>query len=389
VPRPSPAALSAAIRRFAATEAASGAACMAAIVVALGWANSPWHSSYLTLWTAHVASAAGPLQLPGDVAHWVADGGMTVFFFVIGLELKRELVSGQLQDKRTAALPVLAAVGGMVLPAVLYLVLAAGVAPARGWVVPMATDLAVTLGVIAVLGHRVPAGMKVFLLTLAIVDDVGAVAAIAIGLTRQLDLAALAVAIGLVAVLFVLASRRVAPPAVVLLLSLGVWLATFRSGVHPTIAGVACALALPVSDWTASLEDRLHTVAASVIVPLFIVAEAGVRFSSVSLASGPAARVFLAVGGALVFGKAAGVTGAAWLAARLRIGRLPEGAGWGDLVGMAVLCGIGLTVAVLAADFSFTAPAQQQAAKLGVLTGSAVAAVVGSGIFVARRRRAD
>ena len=378
MPRRAPSSITGIVRRFLQTETASGVACVVAIAVALVAVNSPWHASYESLWSTHVASKAGWLRLPGDVRHWIGEGAMVIFFFVIGLEIKRELVAGELRHWRAAALPVLAAAGGMLTPALIYLALTAGRGSARGWAVPMATDLAVALAVVTLLGPRVSRGLKLFVLTLAVADDVGSVIAIAVGFTAHLGVGSVCVAMLLVVVLALLAKRGLAPLPVAVVLGAGAWLATLRSGVHPTVLGVALAFALPVGDQSARLEDRLHAWGSIVIVPAFLAAAEGVRVSSLSFGSAGSNRVAVAVTVARVLGKPVGITLAAWLAVKLRVGRLPAGATWFDLAGVGVLCGIGLTVAVLVVDLSFSQPTVVAAAKFGVLSASAFAAVAGA-----------
>ena len=375
------------ILRFLATETAAGAACVAAIVLAMVWANSPWHGSYTSFWHTRVTLGRGTLRTPETLAAWISEGAMVVFFFVVGLEVKRELLTGELRHWKAAALPVLCAVAGMVVPAAIYWSMTAGTDARDGWAIPMATDLAVAVAVIAALASRVPPALKVFLLTLAIADDIGAVVVIATFFTDHLDFAALGVAVVAVGAIAGLSrsGRQLGP--LIVALAVGAWLATLRSGVHPTVAGVAIAFALPTGARSERLEERVHPVASLVIVPLFVVASAGVRIADASLSSAAAGRIALAVGVSLVVGKTLGVAGAAWILVKLRVGRLPDGVAWGQVAGLAVLCGIGLTVAVLVADLALTVPAEQAAAKIGVLGASTVAGCAGAAVLALSARR--
>jgi NhaA family Na+:H+ antiporter len=287
------------VKDFLQTEAAGGLFLLAATVVALGWANSPFAAGYEGLWSTELTIGAGPLAVTEDLKHWVNDGLMALFFFVFGLEIKRELVVGELREPRRANLPVLAALGGVVVPAGIFLLLNAGGEGGRGWGIPMATDIAFAVGVLAVLGSRVPTGAKVFLLTLAIVDDILAITVIAVFYTGQLAVAWLAVAAaGMVLVLLL---RQLGVRAISAYVPLGVlvWLATLESGVHATIAGVALGLATPARPAGGrpvleQLEHRLHPLSSYVVIPLFALANAGVSLGGDAL--GRAARSPVALG---------------------------------------------------------------------------------------------
>ncbi len=387
-------------------------------VLALAWANSPWQATYESLWTTELAVEVGRFSLSEDLRHWVNDGLMTLFFFVIGLEIKRELVHGELRDPRTAALPVLAALGGMIVPAVLYLLVTNGGPGSAGWGIPMATDIAFALGVVAVLGRRVPSSLKLFLLTLAIVDDIGAIAVIAVAYSSHLDRTALAVAGAGVVTVLVLRRAEVTWVPIYVAVGVGVWLATLASGVHATIAGVVMGLLTPASplapaalarEWAGDLADepspgelagmarlakasvsvaerlahQLHPFTSFVVIPIFALANAGVTLSADALAPVGAGAVALGVVVGLVVGKVAGIAAFSWLSVRLGLSRLPEGVGWGQLVGIASLAGIGFTVSLFIAGLAFEDPALVAAAKTGILAASATAAVLGA-VVVAR-----
>ncbi len=408
-----------AVQHFLHTESAGGIVLLVGALVALVWANSPWQASYEELWRTELTLELGRFRLTEDLRHWVNDGLMALFFFVIGLEIKRELVHGELRDPRTAALPVLAALGGMVVPALLYLLVAAGGPGGHGWGIPMATDIAFALGVVALLGRRVPASLKLFLLTLAIVDDIGAIVVIAVAYSSGLDLAALAVAGAGLMVVVALRRAEVTWVPIYVAVGAGVWLATLASGVHATIAGVVLGLLTPASpltpaavarDWAGDLADepspeelvgmtrlakesvsvaerlahQLHPFTSFVVVPLFALANAGVVLSTGALAPTGAAAVAAGVVVGLVVGKVVGIAAFSWLALRLRWGTLPVGVGWGQLVGVATLAGIGFTVSLFIAGLAFDDPALADAAKLGILAASAIAAILGSLILVRR-----
>jgi NhaA family Na+:H+ antiporter len=381
---PPPARPTGALRGFLATEASSGAVLLAATVVALAWANSPWGDSYRRLWDAVLTLPPGHRHISEDLRHWVNDGLMAIFFFVAGLEIKRELVVGELRDRRAAALPIIAALGGMVVPALVFTAVTIGGPGAHGWGVPMATDIAFAVGVVALLGPRVPPGLKLFLLTLAIADDIGAIVVIAVFYAGAIDLAALGVA-GL-AFAGVVLLRRLGVIALAPYAGLAVvaWIAMYESGVHATIAGVVLGMltpARPIGPATiapaARLEHLLHPVASYAIIPVFALANAGIELRGDMLGGDGATRVALGVVLGLVVGKAVGITGASWLAVRLGLGVLPAGASWRQLVGIACLGGIGFTVALFVSGLAFDQPALGDAARVGVLAGSVLAAFAG------------
>ena len=412
------------LQRFMEIEAAGGVIMMAAAVIAIVWANSPWQAGYDTLWGTRLNIELGGLaHVDLSLRDWVNDGLMTVFFFVVGLEIKRELVVGELRDPRAAALPAIAAVGGMAVPALIYLAVNGGHAGSRGWGIPMATDIAFAVGVVSLLGRRVPSGAKLFLLTLAIVDDLGAIGVIAVFYTSDLSLEWLAVALAAVAVAVYLTRIQVRSQVIYLVLGAFCWYGLHESGVHATLAGVAFGLICPV--WSfydprrfaerarplvgvveaayndppletieheqgeASLHELDHLVtetvspldrnerrlapwAGFVIVPVFALANAGVELGDAAFG-----RVAIGVAAGLVIGKTVGVFGAAWLAVRLGAGRLPSATTWNHMVGLAICAGIGFTVALFVAGLSFDAADLNNEAKLGILAGSLVAGLAG------------
>lgn len=379
------------VKEFLHTEAAGGVFLLAATVVALGWANSPLAAGYQGLWGRELTIGAGPLAVTEDLKHWVNDGLMALFFFVVGLEIKRELVVGELRDPRRASLPVLAALGGVVVPAAIFLALNAGGQGARGWGIPMATDIAFAIGVLAVLGARVPAGAKVFLLTLAIVDDILAVTVIAVFYTSQLAVGWLAVAGGGMVLILVL--RRLGVRAISAYVPIGVlvWLATLESGAHATIAGVTLGLATPARPVQGRpvlelLQHRLHPLSSYLVIPLFALANAGVPLGGDALGRAARSPVAWGVALGLVAGKVLGVAGASLVAVRLRLGALPDGLTMGHVLGLAALAGIGFTVSLFIAELAYPGSDLVDLAKVGILAGSLVSGFAGAALLVSRGR---
>jgi NhaA family Na+:H+ antiporter len=368
-----------ALRAFLRTEVASGVFLVVAAIAALVWANSPWQAGYDRLWTTHATVAVGRASLRLDLRHWLNDGLMALFFFVVALEIKRELVDGELRNRRTAAVPVLAAVGGMVVPAVIYLGLNRHGPAAHGWGVPMATDIAFAVGVLALVARSAPVGARLFLLTLAIVDDIGAIVVIAVVYSHDLSLAWAGVAVVVVGLVGLGRIRGLRSPPLYLVLGLVLWVALHAAGVHPTLAGVAMGLLVPAGG-IEQLEGRLHPWTSFVVVPLFALANAGVSLSSSAVADAVGSTVTLGVVLGLVVGKAAGIVGASWVATRVGIGELPEEVGWRHVLGLATLGGIGFTVSIFIAGLAFdgaTGAALTADAKLGILTASVLASLVG------------
>lgn len=384
------------LQQFLHTEAAGGIVLLVAAVFALTWANVA-AGSYDRVWHTTLTVGVGDWTITEDLRHWINDGAMTLFFFVVGLEIKRELVSGELRDHRAATLPAIAAVGGMVVPALIFYGITAGTAGSRGWGIPMATDIAFAVGVLAVAGRGLPSGLRLFLLTLAIVDDIGAIVVIALFYSDSIAFDALAAASGLLALMSLLRRAHVRPEALYLLLGAGVWLTVFESGVHATIAGVALAFVTPAVAFRqarahkavsplARLEQGLHPWTSFLIVPLFALANAGVRLGGRSLNQTASLRVTAAVAAGLVIGKIAGITLGALVATRLGLARLPTGVVWSHVVGVAAIGGIGFTVSLFIASLAFTDSAPLDAAKLGILAGSVLSGVAGSVVLMRARR---
>jgi Na+:H+ antiporter, NhaA family len=380
------------LREFLRAEAAGGIALAVAAVAALVWANSPAAGGYGALWGQELTVGVGPVSLTEDLRHWVNDGLMAVFFFVVGLEIKRELVTGELREPRAALLPVLAAAGGVALPAGIFLALTAGTATSAGWGIPIATDIAFALGVLALLGTRVPVGAKLFLLTIAIVDDIVAITVIALAYSDRVSPDWLAGAVG---GLLVIAGMRVAGVSAIwpyIPIGVAVWVATLESGIHATIAGVALGLLTPATpvggrDVLAVLQHRLHPVSAFAIVPMFALANAGVALAPEALRAPGAGRLAGAVALGLVVGKIFGIAGVTLAARRLRLGVLPDGVTTRYVWGLAALAGIGFTVSLFIADLAYDGAALVDTAKMGILTGSLVAALLVAAILFPGRHR--
>ncbi len=378
------------------TETVGGALLLAGAVVALLWANSPWREAYTTV----LGTELGPQWLSGaalhlDVAQWAADGLLAIFFFVAGVELKRELVVGDLRDPAKALLPVVAAVCGVVVPAGLYLAVVAGTpGTARGWAIPVATDIAFALAVLAVLGTHLPSALRSFLLTLAVVDDLIAITIIAVGYTSDLAVLPLLGALVPLAGFAVLVQRRVVAPWLLLPLAFTTWALVHASGVHATVAGVLLGFAVPVRrrpDEEHSvgehLEHAVRPVSAGVAVPVFALTAAGVTLVGGGLGGAVRDPVFLGIAVALVVGKVVGVFGGTWLTARFTRAELSEDLGWSDVLGVSLLAGIGFTVSLLIGELAFGAGSDRdEHVKLAVLAGSLVAAALAAAVLLRRNR---
>jgi Na+:H+ antiporter, NhaA family len=383
--------------RFLSIEVASGLALLAATALALAWANSPWEASYRALWHTPLGLHLGGWRLERDLHFLINDGLMVVFFFVVGMEIRREIHAGELSQLRRAALPAFAALGGMIAPACIYLALNRGGEAAGGWGVPMATDIAFAVGILALLGRRVPPALRILLLALAVIDDLGAIVVIALFYSAGLDVGGLAVAGGGLLLVALLQRLRARAAALYLIPGLVMWVGIYRSGIHPTLAGVIMGLVTParapagVPGAQAPI-DRLvallHPWVAFAIMPLFALANAGVALGGARL-QGTGAWVTAGVVLGLALGKPLGVLGLCWAAVRLRLAVLPAGVGWPQLLVVGVVAGIGFTMALFIAALAFPAGALLEAAKLGILAGSLAAGLAGLAAgFVLLRPRA-
>lgn len=373
------------VLQFLRTEAAGGVALVAAVAVALAWANGPWSHGYDALWGFHVSVGTPGLALTDSLRGWVDEGLMALFFFVVGLEIKRELVHGELRDPRTAAVPALAALGGMVVPALIFTAWTAGRAGGHGWGIPMATDIALVVGVLAILGTRAPAKLRVFLLTLAVVDDIGAIVVIAVFYASHVRWTWLGGAVVGVAVM-VLMRPVVRTPIAYVPIAVAVWVATFNSGVHATIAGVALGLLTPTGEVGGrevleDLETRLHPWTSFVVIPVFALANAGIALDAHAVGTSLTHAVGLGVFTGLVVGKPVGVISATFLATACGL-RLPEGMRRAHVVGAGLLAGIGFTVSLFVAELAFPGTALLDHARIAILAASCTAAVVGIGALL-------
>ena len=410
------------VERFLSIEASSGIVLLLAAVVAMIWANSPWRSSYEGLLHAPIGLQVGGWSFERDLHFWINDGLMVVFFFVVGLEIKRELTGGELSEVRRAALPVFAALGGMLVPAGIYLLFNAGTPASTGWGVPMATDIAFAVGVLALLGKRVPPALRILLLALAVIDDVGAILVIALFYSSSFSFSGLLVAGAGIAIIIMMQNLGVrlawayVPPALV------TWAGVYATGVHPTIAGVIIGLLTPARAWLGRdrfvhhasaaveavrgddldedgrrlhsrlehlniarreavspverLQHALHGWVAFGIMPLFAIANAGVHLGAARLDGGGRATLLGVLLG-LVLGKPIGVMTFSWLAVRARAAVLPAGVRWSGVLVVGFVAGIGFTMALFIASLAFPGGALIDVAKIGILAASTVAAVVG------------
>jgi len=355
------------LERFLRIESSSGVVLLACAAVALAWANSPAHAHYEAFWDTGLPSHS--------LRDWINDGLMSLFFLVVGIEIRRELHDGALAGRRRAALPLAAAIGGVAVPAVVYLAIGSDPVALRGWAIPTATDIAFAVGVLTLLGSRVPAEIRVLLLALAVVDDVVAILIIALFYGREFDASGLALAAAATAGLIAL--RRVNPRSVWPFLPVGamLWAGLFASGLHPTLAGVILGLLMPLPAG-ARLGDFLHGPVAFGVMPVFALANAGVYLGGIDWNAAGAASVAVACAAGLVLGKPAGVLAGSYLAVRLGLCALPPRVDWGGISVIAILSGIGFTMAIFIASLAFDGPLLS-AAKVGVLSASVTAALLG------------
>ena len=367
------------IKDFLKLESASGIILMVATVLALLAANTPLISVYNLLIDLPVEVRVGPLQIAKPLLLWINDGLMAIFFFLVGLELKREALEGELSDIRQVVLPAAGAIGGMLVPALIYAWLNWGDNTAiKGWAIPAATDIAFALGILALLGSRVPVSLKVFLVSLAIFDDIGAIIIIAMFYTSELSLSALIVAFTALPILFILNRRGVSEVTPYLLIGLIMWVAVLKSGVHATLAGVILAMFIPLRDRhkperspLRELEHDLHKSVAFGILPVFAFANSGISFAGLD-ASQLLHPVPVGVAAGLFFGKQLGVFLFCWLAVVMGIAKLPQGVNWWALYGTALLCGVGFTMSLFIGSLAFEQTSVNLLfdERLGIIVGS-------------------
>ncbi|HRD27115.1 MAG TPA: Na+/H+ antiporter NhaA [Caulobacter sp.] len=369
---------------FLRTEAASGLILASAALLALVWANSPWRDLYFAFVKAPFTLQVGGWEETRSVLKWTKDGLMAVFFFVVGLEIKYEVLKGELSNPRKLAMPVLAAVGGMAAPALVFLAFNLGADGAPGgWPIPTATDIAFALAVLAIAAPGLPASLRVFLLTLAIADDLGAVALIAVLFTKTIHLAPLAAACAGLAVMVWLWRWKTTPPLVFAAAFLAVWALTLQSGVNTSLAGVAAALTVPIASRRPgghgplkSYMEALHPYVAYGVLPFFAFVAAGFAFDAFPT-EGLLAPLPLGIAAGLVLGKPLGVFGAAALAAALKLGQRPSGSTWLQLLGVSMLCGVGFTMSLFIGGLAFNDGAGATQVQLGVVAGSLLSALAG------------
>lgn len=381
---------------FLRLEAAGGIVLVVAAAIALVWANTPAAPAYFALLEVPVAVRVGALDIAKPLLLWINDGLMAIFFLLIGLEVKREVLEGELSTLRQAALPGVAAVGGILVPALVYVAFNAGdQAALRGWAIPTATDIAFALGVLALFGDRVPASLKVFLLALAIIDDLAAIVIIAVFYTAELSWLALALALTCMAALLVLNRLSITRIAAYMLIGVLLWVCVLKSGVHATLAGVAVGLTLPLRTANAAseaplerLEHILHPWVSYGILPIFAFANAGVSLADIPpamlLASLP-----LGIALGLFLGKQIGVLAFSWAAIKLNLASLPSGATWAHLYGVALLTGIGFTMSLFIGTLALTDAAAAPLIRLGVLAGSLASALAGYAVLWRAARAGD
>ncbi|SEI06997.1 Na+/H+ antiporter NhaA [Pseudomonas asplenii] len=381
--------------RFFQLEAASGLLLIAAAALALIINNSPLSHLYNGLLEVPVVAQVGALKIAKPLLLWINDGLMALFFLLIGLEVKREVLEGHLSKPSQVILPGAAAIGGMLVPALVYWILNRDDPTALGgWAIPMATDIAFALGVLALLGKRVPVSLKLFLMTLAIIDDLGAIIVIAMFYSGELSGLSLLLAGACLLALIAMNRLGVIKLAPYLIVGLILWVCVLKSGVHATLAGVTLAFCIPLRTKNAepspllSLEHALHPWVAYGILPLFAFANAGVSLTGVTLESFTH-HVPLGIAAGLLIGKTVGVFGLTWLAIKVGMATLPQGANWGQVFGVAILCGIGFTMSLFVGSLAFVAGSSDYVGmdRMGILTGSILAALIGYAVMTIASRR--
>jgi NhaA family Na+:H+ antiporter len=384
------------IQEFLKLEAASGLVLFAAAILAMVLANSPLSPAYAAMLQTQASVSIGNFAIAKPILLWVNDGLMAIFFLLIGLEVKREILEGELSDRSKAALPVAAAIGGMIVPSAIYVWLNRHDPSAlNGWAIPAATDIAFALGVLALLGKRVPESLKVFLLALAIIDDLAAIGIIAVFYSGDLSLGALGLAAITLALMVVMNRAGVSRPAPYLIAGLLLWVFVLKSGVHATLAGVATAFAIPLrarNDESPSplnsVEHALHPWVVYGIMPSFAFANAGLSLGNIN-ANALFQSVPLGIMLGMVIGKPVGITLSSWVAIRSRLAGMPEGASWMQLIGVGMLCGIGFTMSLFVASLAFERGATEYflSDRLGILAGTVLAGALGYGTLRLAIRR--
>ncbi len=374
------------ITRFLRLESSGGIVLMIATVLALIAANSPFKAIYFLLIDTPVEIRIGALEIAKPLLLWINDGLMAVFFFLVGLELKRELIEGELSDKRNVILPGVGAIGGMLIPALIYIYFNAGDEVAmKGWAIPAATDIAFALGILSLLGSRVPISIKIFLTSLAIFDDIGAIIIIALFYTEKISLTALVIVAFCIPILTILSKRGVESKSVYVFVGLVMWVAMLKSGVHATLAGVILAMFIPMQSKTRvdysplkSMEHDLHFLVAFIILPIFAFANAGINFTGLGVEE-LFHNVPLGIALGLFIGKQAGIFGLIWLAVKFDLTSLPRGMSWSSLYGTAALCGVGFTMSLFIGSLAFEETGTNILfdERVGIILGSLASGIVG------------
>ena len=363
-------------RQFFKDEAVGGKLLVLGAAVAIALANSSLAASYSQLWETQLRIGLGGFGIELDLRHWINEGLMAIFFLVVGLEIKREMTRGELRNRKIAALPIGAAIGGMAVPALIYLLFNNGTSASGGWGIPMATDIAFAVAVLSLLGRRVPIALKIFLLTLAIADDLGAIVIIALFYTTDVHVGYLFAALGIVGLIGATRRQIARSPTIFMLFGAALWVCLYLCGVHASIAGAIVGILAPLRLGNL-LEKVFLPISSFVVVPIFALANAGVVLSLAPLQSHTA--VALGIISGLVIGKALGIYLASWVLVRLRIAQLPSGVTWRHIIGIGCLAGIGFTVSIFVADLAFSNQAELIAtAKLSILIGSLLSALIGS-----------
>ncbi len=375
-----------ALRDFLKQESAGGLVLMAAAMLALLLANSPLSGAYFAALNTEIAITVGGAGIEKPALLWINDGLMALFFFLIGLEVKREMLTGQLSSWKQSSLPLFAALGGMAMPALVFLVVNWNTPEnLNGWAIPAATDIAFALGILALLGSRVPVALKALLLAIAVIDDIGAIAIIALFYTPGVELGMLAAGGAVLTLLALIGRARVGSSMPYVMLGIVLWFFVLKSGVHATLAGVALAMTVPVVDRRGEavlehMEHALHPWVAFLVVPIFALANAGVTLTGLE-PSALVAPLPLGIALGLLIGKQLGIAGFAWLAVKTGISSMPEAIGWRQIWGLSLIAGIGFTMSLFIGNLAFASPEQIDAVKLGVLSGSLVAAMAGVAIL--------
>ena len=365
-------------------EAISGKLIIGAVILAVIAANSPLSSAYESFWQTNLNIGLGEWTLSLDLRHWVTDALMTFFFLVVGLELSRELARGELKKVKTAALPFAAALGGMVVPAAIYVSLNFGTDSLKGWAIPTATDIAFAIGVLALLGRRIPSSIRIFLLTLAIIDDIAAVIIIAVFYSTGLNIALILLGLLITGILILLKNSRFMTMPIYILAGVILWLIVYQSGIHPSITGAVLGLLAPLainSRGNASVAERTERAvipfSTLVVVPLFAFANTGITLTLDSFQHDAAIRIAGGILVGLVVGKVVGILGASWLMVRAGLADLPRGSNWNHIIGVGMLAGIGFTVSIFVTDLAFTNAQYISISKISIFIASVLSACLG------------